>query len=331
MPLLINILRHGTDDEPLSALLASSEAMVDTSSGALHSLDLALGYPYADVPQVGASVVAVAADAQTANEAANAFAEDVWLRRDEMRGEAISVDDALIEANVLASGEGPVVLLDVGDNVGAGSPGDSVVLLRAAQQAGIRGVLQSVCDRDSVKRCVIAGLGGQLELEIGGNTSGTGPPLLARCRVRALSDGRFRETRPAHGGFSYFNAGPTALVETSDGHTLVLCSRAVIGSTLSQFESVGVRPERASIIVAKGVFSPRPVLAPIARAFIAVDTPGITSARLESLPYRRASKSLFPLDPQVGWRQECCSRAGDHNGGGTTIQPMWENGPSDAT
>ena len=44
-------------------------------------------------------------------------------------------------------------------------------------------------------------------------------------RVRALSDGLYEDPRPTHGGWRFFDGGTTAVLETTDGHTLVLTSK----------------------------------------------------------------------------------------------------------
>lgn len=42
--------------------------------------------------------------------------------------------------------DGPVVLLDVGDNIGGGAPGDSTEILAAAVKRGVRSLVQTLWD-----------------------------------------------------------------------------------------------------------------------------------------------------------------------------------------
>jgi microcystin degradation protein MlrC len=63
-----------------------------------------------------------------------------------------------------------------------------------------------------------------------------------------------------------------------------------------QFYSLGYRPEKFDIVVAKGVVSPRPAYQPIASELVTVNTPGATSADMSTFEYRHVRKSLYPLD-----------------------------------
>ena len=82
--------------------------------------------------------------------------------------------------------------------------------------------------------------------------------------MRVALDGRFEDPPPTHGGLRFFDGGTTAVLETTDDHTLVLTSKRTGNTSLEQMYSVGVRPERFKVVVAKGVVSPRPAYAPIA-------------------------------------------------------------------
>jgi microcystin degradation protein MlrC len=100
----------------------------------------------------------------------------------------------------------------------------------------------------------------------------------ARCAlsgqgtVTALSDGRYEETGPTHGGFRFFNDGPSCALRTDDGYTLVLTSRSAGSSEPAAVPLPGHRADAIKIIVAKGVHSPRPAMEPIAKELIWVAT-----------------------------------------------------------
>ena len=176
--------------------------------------------------------------------------------------------------------------MDVGDNIGGGSPGDSTVLLEAAQRLGVRRFLQTLCDPQAVAACVAAGVGQTVELKVGAKTDDLhGRPVAVQGRVRVISDGRFEEPTPTHGGFRFFDGGTTVVLETTDEHTLVLTSRLVGNTSIQQMYSVGVRPEAFQVVVAKGVVSPRPAYEPIAASIVLVNTPGVTTSDLSQFSY----------------------------------------------
>jgi microcystin degradation protein MlrC len=64
---------------------------------------------------------------------------------------------------------------------------------------------------------------------------------------------------------------------------------------------MGLEPERCRIIVVKSALAWRAAYGEIARAVLDVDTPGVCTARLETLPYRRLRRPVFPLDAEVTW------------------------------
>jgi microcystin degradation protein MlrC len=196
-----------------------------------------------------------------------------------------------------------VVLLDVGDNVGGGSPADSTHVLAAAQRLGIRNLFHSICDPAAVKQCTTAGVGASLTLTVGGGTDDLhGAPVAVKARVRHLDDGRFEDFGVTHGGFRFFDAGQRALIETEDGHFLLLTSLPMGNTSRAELTSAGLDPRDLQVIVAKGVHSPRGAYEPIAAEMIQLNTPGCTTADLGSLTYRHRRRPMFPFEPDASYK-----------------------------
>jgi microcystin degradation protein MlrC len=296
-PLVINILRQATDEPPMREVVGDVEA-VCRRPGIL-SASVAEGYPYADVPEMGMACLVVAdGDAAAARDAARWLGRRLWERRADMQGRGVPPEEALRRA--AAAPRGPVVLMDVGDNIGGGSPADSTVLLAAAQRLGVRRYLQTLSDPEAVAACVAAGVGVEVRLRVGAKTDRAhGEPVGVVGRVRLIADGRYEEPTPTHGGARFFDAGPTVVLETADRHTLVLTSRRVGNTSIQQMYALGVRPEAMQVVVAKGVVSPRPAYAPIAAELILVDTPGVTAADLSRFRYEHRRRPLYPFEPDT--------------------------------
>jgi microcystin degradation protein MlrC len=254
------------------------------------------GYPYADVPDMAMSCVVVAdRDQAAAGCAARWLAGRIWARRDELDGQAPAPEEAI--ARAAASPAGPVVLLDVGDNIGGGSPGDSTVLLQEALRQGVGSLLLSLHDPEAVRRCAAAGAGGRVALMVGAKADGMhGRPVPVEGRIVRLHDGRFEDPGPTHGGMRNFDAGPTAVLACDAGPTIVLHSLAMMNTSLEEYRSVGLDPTRFQVIIAKGVNAPRFAYVPIAAELIQVDTPGVTSADLHRFDYRNRPRPLFPFE-----------------------------------
>lgn len=298
-PLIVNILRQGTSDSPMRELVAlATEA--EARPGVL-SVSIAEGFPYADVEEMGMAFVAVTdGDAELAASIAKGLARAAWSVRAELQGDGVPVDDALRAA--AAAEQHPVVLLDVGDNVGGGSPADSTHVLAAAQRLGVRGLFHSLCDPASVAACAAAGIGSRIELAVGGKTDDLhGSPVVVRGQVRHLDDGRFEETGPTHGGKRFFDVGPRAVLHTDDDHTILLTTLPMGNTSRQELVSAGIDPLRQPIIVAKGVQSPRGAFEPIAAAMIQLNSPGCTSADVSVLAYRHRRRPMYPYEADAAY------------------------------
>ncbi len=306
-PLVINIVRQFTGEEPMRGLVRDS-LQVQSEPGIL-STSLAEGYPYADVAEMGMSFLVVAdGDRALARRRCSWMARRAWERRAEMDAEIAGIDEAL----AIAAGQGgdrpaagPVVLMDVGDNIGGGSSADSTHILRRARQLGVKGLLQTLYDPEAVGACVAAGAGNRVELAVGGKTDDLhGEPVRVSARVARISDGRYEDRGPTHAGYRFFDSGTTAVLETADGHTLVLTSYRDGNTSRQQMYAVGVRPEEYRVVVAKGVVSPRPAYEPIASRIVLVNTPGLTSADLSTFEYRHRRRPLYPFEQEARYRPD---------------------------
>lgn len=299
-PMVIGILRQDTREEPMRSVIRDVEEAA-RRPGILHA-SMGEGYPWADVPEMGAAFYAVAdGDVQAAVNAARWMAQRAWERRKELAtAPALSVKQALYRA--MKAPAGPVVMLDVGDNIGAGSAGDSTLILAEARRLGARDLVQTLRDPEAVATCVTAGVGSTITLAVGGKTDRRhGEPVTVTGVVKTISDGKFEDREPVHAGWRYFDNGICAVLQTTDDHTLLLVSARVGNMSRKQFHSVGVIPEEHRIVVAKGVVSPRPAYQPIAADLVLVNTGGATSADLTTFNYRHRRRPLFPFETYANY------------------------------
>jgi len=266
--------------------------------GAVLSTSIVLGFPYADVPEMGSAVIVVTdGDAAAARAHADALADGLWRGRHALTPALLTVDAALDRAAALAP---PVCLLDMGDNVGGGAPADGTALAAAMLERGIAGAFACVCDPAAVARARAVGVGGEVEMPVGGASpewhaeAGCGP-LSARWRVRALTDGRFAEPRPRHGGIAAFDQGPTAVLEAR-GLTVMATTRRMAPFSLGQIRHAGLDPAAFRLLVAKGVHAPVAAYAEVCPSFVRVDSPGPTAADLARFAYHHRRRPLFPWE-----------------------------------
>ena len=301
-PMAIGIDRQATAEPPCRPLYEWADTML-TRPGVL-SNSVVLGFPYADVAEMGSSAIVVTdGDAGAAHLLADELAGRMWDGRADFVGEHLGVEQAVDRAGALlaVAAAGPVCLLDTGDNVGGGSPGDGTLVAHALRRRGTAALAPAfVClsDPDAARKAAAAGAGGRLGLRVGGKTDALhGPPLESEFVVVTTTDGRFTEDMPRHGGFGQFDQGLTAVVRTDEGGLWVmLTSRRVPPFSLEQLRHAGLDPAAFRVLVAKGVNAPLAAYGEVCRHFVRVSTPGITAADMTTLPYRHRRRPLFPFE-----------------------------------
>ena len=191
--------------------------------------------------------------------------------------------------------------MDVGDNIGGGSSADSTYLLAEAKRLGIRRFLQTLYDPEAVTRL----RGGRRRRHRSRSPSAARPttstaiPSPSPAPSGSSSTASTRIPCPTHGGWRFFDGGTTAVLDTTDDHTLVLTSKRTGNTSLEQLYSVGVNPERFKVVVAKGVVSPRPAYSRVAKEIVLVNTPGVTTSDLSFFTYHRRRTPLYPFEPDA--------------------------------
>lgn len=297
-PLAIRIDCQATDEPPCRDWYQMAEE-IRKAPGVL-SASIVLGFPYADVPEMGTSAIVVTDnDVNLAQQHADQLAGTIWRERHHLLGRSLGVEEAVDQA-LLA--EPPVCLLDMGDNVGGGSPADSTWLAEALLKRRVPRSLVVLADPDAVTAAKAAGVGGRLRLEVGGKHGPlSGQPLASEFVVRGLFDGQFSEAEPTHGGFTTFDQGPTALLHTDSDLTVLATSRRMVPFSLSQITSCGIDPASYGVLVAKGVNAPIAAYRSVCRTFIRVDTPGVTAADMTKLAYVRRRRPMFPFERRFDW------------------------------
>ncbi|MGB6455798.1 MAG: M81 family metallopeptidase [Streptosporangiaceae bacterium] len=295
LPLVINIVRQDTSREPLAAILARCRELEQVEG--MLDVSVAEGFPYADVEQMGVSVVASHRFSLAAAQAAvSEIGGLLWDCREELQGTGATPEQALLRLDHSRGGK-PTLLLDVGDNVGGGSRGDSTTILSEAMRLSCGGLLFSLWDPETVACLATSAIGARVDVSVGGRSAeqeGAPQPLTATLIAR--SEGRYEDPGPTHGGFRHYNAGPTVALRTDNNVVVVLTSLSSGTTSPVQFRSLGIEPGDFAGIVAKGVNSPKAGFAPICGEQVMVDTPGVTRLSVEKFSYIRRRRPMFPFE-----------------------------------
>jgi len=293
-PMILNLLGQDTAREPMAGLMrAAREA--ETRPGIL-SVSLMAGFPYADVPDMGPSVVVVAdGNRELAKAVADELAAAMWAAREDLYVECPDPREAVTRA--VASTWNPVLLIDLGDNIGGGSAGDGTVLFEELLRQRATGFVVVLHAPTAVLAAKEAGIGRAFDATVGGAADRLhGEPVAVRGVVRSLHDGKWVEGEPRHGGRRENDQGHTAVIDLGDSNTLVLNSLRTPPFSLGQLTSLGIDPRQAKIVVVKAAVAYKAAYAPVAGEIIPVDTPGLTAINPARFTYTRIRRSMFPLD-----------------------------------
>jgi microcystin degradation protein MlrC len=297
-PLMPPLPKQCTSYEtPMRALIALAHER-EREHGMV-SVTVAAGFPYADVPEAGLAVLAIAdGDQARADAVADEIAGVAWERRHEFLIRCTPVDEALqIAEDAVDGSSGPIVLADTADNPGAGAPCDGTILLAGLLERGVQNAaLGALWDPEAVQICRVAGVGATVELLLGGKTDDMhGVPLSVSGHVRLLSDGRFKNLGPMNTG-AETRMGPTAVLAI-DGVEVVITSNRVQALDAGLFLSQGINPSRKRVLVLKSSVHYRGAFEPLASRVVEVDTPGLSNSDLCRYPYQHVRRPIFPLDP----------------------------------
>jgi microcystin degradation protein MlrC len=289
----INIERQGTTLWPCLPLYELANGQL-SQSGVL-SNSVVLGFPYSDVEEMGSSAVVVTDnDPELAQRLADELVAYMLEHRDEFVGEYITVAEAVEQA---VDAEGPICLLDMGDNVGGGSAADSTLIAHEIHRRGDTTGHVCLFDQASQDQAREAGAGARLTLAMGGKTDDRhGEPLVAEVVVKSLHEGTFEETEIRHGGYTHFDMGPTAVVVTDTGLTISLTSRRTVPVSLGVVTSIGLDPADFQILVAKGVHAPVAAYEPVCTQLIRVNTTGATAADMRTFEYEYRRRPMYPFE-----------------------------------
>jgi microcystin degradation protein MlrC len=298
-PVAINIERQLTSDQHFQPFYQLADRLRDQEQ--VLSNSILLGFPYADVAEMGSSTIVVTdGNAELARQSANALSEYLWTHRADFAGQLLEIETALDQ---VANLPGPICLLDMGDNVGGGSPADGTHLAHAMAARGMGGAFVCLYDPAAVRQAASHAVGDRFEMAVGGQTDRLhGEPFSARFILRGLFDGRFHEPETRHGGFSDCDQGPTAVVQTDQGMTFMLTSRRMPPFSLHQLTSFDVDPTQFHVLVAKGVNAPVAAYEPVCRHLLRVNTPGCTTADMTTLNFEHRRRPLFPFEADFSWK-----------------------------
>ena len=288
-----------TDTGPMPGWLAQASAY--EAQPDVFAVSINAGFSHADIAEVGPSVLVVGqGDAGRHQAFAEGIADAIWTRRHEQVNHYYTVDEAARICADHPKGGRPIVVADYSDNPGGGAYGDSTDLLAALLRAGVTGAcFGPMVDPGTVSRLQRIAPGDVLALELGGKTDPAlgGGPLRVSAKLLRLSDGYYVGDGPMIGGQKR-SWGPSAVVQV-DGIDILVVTNAAQMWDLQQFKAFSIDPQACRVVALKSAQHFRAAFGPIASKVILCDSGALCAPTLTGLPWRKATRPIFPLDQDI--------------------------------
>jgi len=269
------------------------------------------GFAYSDTAKNGLTVVVTARNvaARSTRSAAEKLAREIaqygWDQRARFYPRLTPLDEAVEKA--LAVGRDPslptLVFADVADNPGGGGRGNTMHLLRAFAEAGVKGTLFGIIyDPPLAAEARRHGLHYNFEAHFNrAETTKFSEKWSTPARVAALTDGNCVGRRGIYAGQS-LALGPCAALAIG-GITVVVVSHRLQCADPIFFEMMGLDIAKARSVAVKSrghfrggfdeFFRPEQI--------VEVDLPGLTSPMLARFDWTRLPRPVIPLDDGVAF------------------------------
>ena len=254
------------------------------------SVSLAHGFPFSDVPGLGARMLVVAdGDEQLAAELAETLGREFAALRKDVTLTPLDLQQGLDYALGLPETGKPVVMTDMSDNAGGGAPGDATFVLRALLERGVTNAgLAPICDPAAVRLAFAAEEGSELDLRLGGKLGPTsGEPLDLKVTVKGLVRDLVQRWPQGEAGFADVPCGDSALFECEGVDIVVISNRhQAFGTEL--FTAFGVDPGKYRFICVKSINHFNAAYGPIASEIVYSSPPGALVMDPRKVPYEHA-------------------------------------------
>jgi len=258
------------------------------------SASFCIGYPFADIEEVGpCALVVTDNDEHLAEHEAADFANLMWSLRETFAPAVPAIEEAIKEA--LNSEGGPYVFCDVGDCLMAGGAGDGTAFLTALLEKRVRNACLVLVDPEAVEQCITAGVGCQITIALGGKIDRTNcQPVTVNARVSLISDGLYRG-RGYDLSERQISMGQTAVLRIDHVDVVVTQKRCPVHDP-ALFRSLGIEPAGKKIVVVKDAFYTTMTYKAIAEKIIFFNSPGLCNWDFEPSRYRRIRRPIYPFD-----------------------------------
>jgi len=293
LPMFWNSPTQITDHPPMNEVMQRVHAL-ETRPGIL-SVTLSTGFPWADVPDAGCSVIVVAdGNPALAASTAEELASWVWDNRERWYCPPKSVLSAIRDGEQFS--RFPIILADQADNTGGGAPGDSTEILRTfIEQKLIDAVVLYIVDPEVAQLAHQAGVGQPITVSVGGKSDPIqGPPVVMHAEVMAISNGDFTYDGPMYAGLTG-NMGVSAWLK-QDGVSVVVVTAAEQPLGPAFAKTLGIDCPSMKYIAVKSSVHFRSGFERFAGSIFSVDAAATHTHDFRQLAYQKRTRAVFPVE-----------------------------------
>ncbi|MEQ8228223.1 MAG: M81 family metallopeptidase [Rhodospirillales bacterium] len=297
-PMLPHIMRQGSGNFPNKDLQEMTQRM--EREGAL-AASLFTGFPHADIHNAGLSAVVVTdGDQALAEQMRDELLDFAWDQREAFVYRIEPLEQSIARAKKITKGDGPVVLLDHYDNASSGGTQDTTTVLKAILDAGLDDVAAfAICDLESVQAMAAAGIGAEVTLSLGGKVdmpaiNQKGAPITVTGRVRALTDGIYKNKGPASRGVT-MDMGLSGVLDTGRVQICVI-SRQQEPNDTACFTSLGIDPTEKTFLMLKSRIHYRAGYGELAKQVIECAGTGVCGSDYSQMDFKNVRRPIYPLD-----------------------------------
>jgi microcystin degradation protein MlrC len=227
-PMLTSTLEHTPSRQPMKDVM--DMAMAAERAGTVLNASVFGGFPQSDIPHLSLSAIVVCNGGTDRGQALlDRLLAMAWERRADFLYKGAPLASQIAHARTLT--EGPVVLVDHGDNTASGGTQDVMSVVAEVMKQGLDDVVAGpICDPEAVARIVSAGTAAGVTLDVGGRIDMPqlnlkGQPLRVTGKVARITDGEFVVTGPMATGVR-IRMGRTAVIDTGSVQLVVSERRA---------------------------------------------------------------------------------------------------------
>lgn len=265
-----------------------------------YCVSVAFGFAYADVPDVGATVIAVTDDDKAlAERIAEDVSDYIWSLREPFAGKKLpKTREGVAQAIKLAkAGETPVIIADHSDRMG-----DSTHVLRELMRQGATDFcVATISDEAAIKKLGKSRIGDTVQVKVGGHADCySGEPADIRGTLEYLGDCSYVLTGPMSHGDTR-RLGVSAVLGFGENNHVILTPtlHQVLDDAI--FPAVGLSLDDLDIVAIKSRVHFRAFYNDAAGSIVVVDAPGLGPADLSQHTYENIPGDIYPVG--VKWRK----------------------------